>query len=149
MDEDDLKFILNVFIVVFLFFALVAFIHSIGLNLNEKQPPKKLLQVVTIEGMTNDNSTPIPKPPQNTSIIANKSEAFCQHHKGASHILEQSCGKLTNENCNSTSCCVWTSNNKCVAGKEKGPTFNTDDNGKTKNLDYYYYQNKCYGPKCP
>jgi hypothetical protein len=141
MEENDLKFILNVFIVVVLFFALIVFINSIGLNLNPIQPPKKLLQVVTIEGLTNANS--------NTSIIANKSDSFCQYHTGSSHVLEESCGKLTQRNCNSTSCCVWTSNDKCVAGKASGPTFNTDENGKTKNLDYYYYQNKCYGTKCP
>lgn len=141
MEENDLKFILNVFIVVVLFFALIVFINSIGLNLNPIQPPKKLLQVVTIEGLTNANS--------NTSIITNKSDSFCHHHTGSSNILEESCGKLTKRNCNSTSCCVWTSNDKCVAGKASGPTFNTDKNGKTKNLDYYYYQNKCYGTKCP
>jgi len=141
MEENDLKFILNVFIVVVLFFALIVFINSIGLNLNPKQPLKKLLQVVTIEGLQNANP--------DTSIIANKSNSFCEHHRGSSHVLEESCGKLTQRNCNSTSCCVWTSDNKCLAGKASGPTFNTDDNGKTKNLDYYYYQNKCYGPKCP
>jgi hypothetical protein len=123
-----------------LFFALIVFINSVGLNLNQKQPQKKLLQVVTIEGLS--NASP------NTSIIANKNDSFCEHHRGSSHVLEESCGKLTQRNCNSTSCCVWTSNDKCVAGKATGPTFNTDDNGKTKNLDYYYYQNKCYGPKC-
>jgi hypothetical protein len=146
MQENDLKFWLNVFIVVFLFFAFGVFINSIGLQLNAKPPPKKLLQVVTIEGLTNNNNN---ETKDNTSIIVNKSDAFCQHHTGSSHILENSCGKLTQGNCNTTSCCVWTSNNKCVAGKAKGPTFNTDDNGKTKNLDYYYYQNKCYGSKCP
>lgn len=141
MEENDLKFFLNVLIVVFLFFALSVFINLVGLNLNEKQPTKKLLQVVTIEGLAN------PKP--NTSIIVNKSDAFCENHRGSSDILEQSCGELTQDNCNSTSCCVWTSNNKCVAGKANGPTFNTNKNGKTKNLDYYYYQNKCFGPRCP
>jgi hypothetical protein len=145
MQENDLKFWLNVFIVVFLFFALGAFINSIGLHLNAKPPPKKLLQVVTIEGLTNNNNN-VTK--ENTSIIVNKNDAFCQHHTGSSHILEKSCSKLTQGNCNTTSCCVWTSNKKCVAGKVSGPTFNTDDNGKTQNLDYYYYQNKCYGSKC-
>jgi hypothetical protein len=140
MEESTLKFILNVFIVVLLFFALVVFINLVGLNLNQKQPQKKLLQVVTIEGLS--NASP------NTSIISNKNDSFCEHHRGSSHVLEKSCGNLTQKNCNSTSCCVWTSNDKCVAGKATGPTFNTDDNGKTQNLDYYYYQNKCYGPKC-
>lgn len=144
MEEINLRFVLKVFIIVLLFFALIVFINSLGINLNDKPIPKKLLQVVTIEGLTTEGSV---KP--DTSIIQNKSDAFCEHHRGSSHILEQSCGKLTQDNCNSTSCCVWTSNNKCVAGKANGPTFNTDKNGKTNNLDYYYYQNKCYGSKCP
>ena len=144
MEEINLRFVLKVFIIVLLFFALIVFINSLGINLNDKPIPKKLLQVVTIEGLTTEGSVK-----QDTSIIQNKSDAFCEHHRGSSHILEQSCGKLTQDNCNSTSCCVWTSNNKCVAGKANGPTFNTDKNGKTNNLDYYYYQNKCYGSKCP
>lgn len=84
----------------------------------------------------------------NTSIIMNKGDAFCENLRGSSHILEEKCGKLSQNNCNSTSCCIWTSNNKCVAGNASGAKFNTDTNGKTQALDYYYYQNKCYGSGC-
>jgi hypothetical protein len=136
----NFKYILKVFIIVFLILSLIVFINTIGLNLNEPQKPKKLLQVITVEGLSN---------PPDTSIIMNKNDAFCESHRGSSGTLEKSCGKLTQNNCNSTSCCVWTSDNKCVAGGVKGPTFNTDPNGKTKELDYYYFQNKCYGTKCP
>lgn len=79
----------------------------------------------------------------------NKSDAFCESHRGSSGALDDECGKLTKTNCNTTSCCVWTSDNKCVAGGQSGPTFNSDAKGKTKQLDYYYFQNKCYGSKCP
>ena len=48
----DIKYILKIFIVVFLILSLIAFINSIGLNLNEPDIPKKLLKVVTIEGLT-------------------------------------------------------------------------------------------------
>ena len=142
MEEIYIKFVLKSIIIVFLFFALI--------NLFMITSHSQFMQK---EGLVNNipasqvEDKPISAP--NTTILQNKSDGFCEHHRGSSHILEQSCGKLTQGNCNSTSCCVWTSNNKCVAGKAKGPTFNTDDNGKTKNLDYYYYQNKCYGPKCP
>jgi hypothetical protein len=135
----NLKYILKVFIIVFIILSLMIFINSIGLNLNEQPKPKKLLQVVTIEGLTN---------PPDTSIIINKSDAFCESHRGSSGTLDESCGKLTKNNCNSTSCCVFKSNNKCVAGDANGPTFNTDSNGKTKELDYYYFMNKCYGENC-
>ena len=83
-----------------------------------------------------------------TSILFDKSASFCENNRGSSANLDKSCGNLTQQNCNSTSCCNWTSDNKCVAGNKNGPTFNTDSNGKTKTLDYYYFQNKCYGSKC-
>lgn len=135
----DFKYILKVFIFVFLILSIITFINSIGLNLNEESQPKKLLQVVTIEAME------LP----NTSMPISKSQAFCEVHKGSSGSLDESCGKLTRGNCNETSCCVWTSNAKCAAGGVDGPTFNTDTNGKTKQLDYYYFQGKCFGSSCP
>ena len=83
-----------------------------------------------------------------SSDILAKEDAFCEVHRGKSGILNESCGKLTQENCMSTSCCVWASPGKCMAGGIKGPTFNSDEHGKTNQLDYYYYKNKCYGAKC-
>ena len=59
------------------------------------------------------------------------------------------CSKLTRKNCGKTSCCVWTSDDKCGSGSVRGPTYNTDEKGNTRPLDYYYFQNKCYGAKCP
>jgi len=126
----EIKFILKIFIIVFLIFSLIVFINSIGLNLNTKEAPKRLLQTVTLEGF-------------------GKADAFCEAHRGSSGALDESCSKLTRNNCNSTSCCVWTSDKKCVAGGVNGPTFNSDSKGKTKKLDYYYFQDKCYGGKCP
>ena len=127
----DIKYILKTFIVIFLILSLIAFINSIGLNLNEPDVPKKLLQVVTMEGLTPASSS---------------STAFCDTNQG--YTLEQSCNKLTNYNCGQTSCCVWTSDNKCKAGNQSGPLFNSDLKGKTIPSDYYYFQNKCYGDKC-
>jgi hypothetical protein len=129
----NFKYILKIVIVVSLILSLIVFINSIGLNLNAKK-------LLTMEGLTN---------PPDTSIIINKSDAFCEIHRGSSGALDKSCEKLTKNNCNSTSCCVWTSDSKCVAGGAGGPTFNSDSNGKTKELDYYYFQNKCHGTKCP
>jgi hypothetical protein len=129
----DLKYLLKIFIVFILIFSVIVFINLIGLNFNEPKTPKVLLGSATIEGLE-------PK-------ILSGNDAFCESHKGFD--LETSCNNLTNYNCNSTSCCVWTSDNKCKAGTASGPTFNSDENGKTKKLDYYYFQNKCYGSGCP
>jgi len=138
----EFKYILKIFIIAFLILSLILFIKSIGYNFKDPPQNKKLLQTYTMEGLTNNT-------PLDTSIIMNKSDAFCESHRGSSGALDDSCGKLTQTNCNTTSCCVWTSNEKCVAGGKGGPTFNSDAKGKTIPLDYYYFQNKCYGPKCP
>ena len=83
------------------------------------------------------------------SLSSNKADAFCKSNSSSSNALNQKCNQLTRGNCGQTSCCVWTSDQKCVVGGSGGPTLNSDDKGKTKNMDYYYYQNKCYGSKCP
>jgi len=137
----DLKYILKVSIIVFLILSVIAFINTIGINLNEEPRQKKLLQVVTVEAIEGLGNL-------STSIPMSKSQAFCDVNKGSSGSLDESCGRLTRGNCNDTSCCVWTSNQKCAAGGIDGPTFNSDANGKTKQLDYYYFQGKCYGTNC-
>jgi hypothetical protein len=136
----DLKYILKIFIIVFIIISLILFVKSVGFDQPAPNEPKKLLQVVTIEGLTQ-------KP--DSSIVINANDAFCESHRGSSGSLDGSCGKLTKNNCNTTSCCVWTSDDKCVAGGAGGPTFNTGADGKTNSLDYYYFHNKCHGTKCP
>ena len=127
MENIDLKYILKNFIFGFLILSLVLFINSLRLHLSG------------MEGFENEDN----------SIIMKKSDAFCESYRGSSGSLDDACSKLTQTNCGSTSCCVWTSDSKCAAGGEGGPTFNSDAKGKTKQLDYYYFQNKCYGDKCP
>ena len=84
-----------------------------------------------------------------SGISIDKLSGFCNANVGNSNSLNQKCQQLTSDNCKSTSCCVWTSEQQCVAGKSDGPTFNTNKHGKTQILDYYYFENKCYGEKCP
>lgn len=135
----NFKYILKILFFVLFIFSVIIFINSVGLNLNFKKP-HKLLQVITMDGFENID----------TNIIypSSKSDAFCEVQRNSSGTLDKSCNNLTKNNCNSTSCCVWTNENKCVAGGINGPTFNSDSNGKTKKLDYYYFQNNCYGNKC-
>lgn len=128
----DFKYLLKTFIVVFLILSVIVFINSIGLKLNDQDISKKLLHVVTVEGL-------------DTILPSNK--AFCEVNKG--FTLEKSCNNLTKQNCGLTSCCILTSDNKCKAGNQDGPLFGSDSKGKTIPLDYYCFQNKCYGDKCP
>lgn len=123
----DFKYLLKIFIFVFLILSIIVFINYVALNLNESDTPKNLVH----EGL---------------DTILPSNQAFCEANKGFD--LEKSCNSLTKQNCGLTSCCVWTSDNKCKSGNKSGPTFNSNSNGKTKSLDYYYFQNKCYGVKC-
>jgi len=123
MNGNTQKKVLKIAIVLLLLFLFILFIYQ---NKND------LLQ----EGFETD-------------AILTTNDAFCESHRGSSNTLDEDCGKLTQRNCKSTSCCVFTSENKCVAGGQGGPTFNSDANGKTKQLGYYYFQDTCYGPNCP
>lgn len=129
----DSKYLLKIFIIFFLILSLIVFINSVGLTLTQNEQPKELIKVITMEGMN--------------SLTTNSSKAFCDTNKGFN--LETSCNALTKYNCGSTSCCIWTSDNKCKAGNQNGPLFGSDSKGKTIPLDYYYFQNNCYGEKCP
>jgi hypothetical protein len=130
--------VLNIFIGVIFIFALIIFMDVININLNTEESNKKVVQVVNIEALKNNNDT-------DTSIDLNPISDFC---KSGSDSLKTSCGKLTKKNCNSTTCCIMLNGEKCVAGNEDGPTFKTES-GEDINIDYYYYQNKCYGNSCP
>ena len=83
---------------------------------------------------------------ENSELTMNLGESFCKTHSGFD--LETSCNKLTDKNCQLTSCCIFTSDHKCVAGNQNGPLFNSTSKGKTKPLDFFNFQNKCYGEKC-
>jgi hypothetical protein len=141
----DYKYLLKILIIVFIIFSLIIFINSIGLNLNEPIYSKKLTNVITMEGLENNkifNDLTSSDP-----LTTNSSKAFCQVNKGAQQ--EKSCNALTNYNCNLTSCCIWTSDNKCKAGNASGALFGSNSKGKTIPLDYYFFQNQCYGQNCP
>lgn len=131
----DSKYLLKIFIIFFLIFSVIVFIDSVGLTLTQNEQPKELIKVITMEGL------------QNNPLTTDSSKAFCETNKGFN--LETSCNALTKYNCGLTSCCIWTSDNKCKAGNQNGPLFGSDSKGKTIPLDYYYFLNKCYGEKCP
>ena len=78
------------------------------------------------------------------SLNMKPSESVCQCNKDDLNTRNLQCSMLTEFNCKRIGCCVYTSDNKCVAGDQTGPTAEY-----ATNLDYYYYKNKCYGNKCP
>ena len=130
-------------LVIALIFSLLLLFNIKGWNLNIPDVQKTLLGTVTMESM--ENKVDIES--ELNSMKLNQLDSFCENHRESGSALNQSCNKLTQDNCNSTSCCVWLNNEKCVAGGEDGPTFQTQ-NGKKIDVDTYYYQNKCYGNNC-
>ena len=113
--------------------GIMVFFSIIGFDLTPKD--KEIEKIVDIEGFNSMAST-----------------GFCKNHEGNRSKLQESCSKLTKDNCVSTSCCVYAKmqgEEQCHSGDINGPTFRRDKNGKTHDIDYYFYRNKCFGDDCP
>jgi len=139
----------------YVFYILITFIILISIlifiNLNNitfgSSQNKKLIKVGVMEAMDTMDLQVDLKDPRSTSIKVDPAGDFCATHTGSSQTLIESCGKLTNQNCNLTSCCVMLNGKKCVPGNKDGPTFKSL-NGAPIEIDYYYYKNKKHrGPE--
>lgn len=161
----------NIILVAILFITLLVVFAILNVNF-KPTVHNSLKKVVIIEPFQNNNNDK-PKLFQNTltTSLCDKSNSSSQQQK--------KCKKLNNKSCNSTSCCIWLSNNTCVAGNKKGPIFygkkmptmdginvaseekhsgieygqhcNSIDGKKCFTLDYFYFRNKCIDArgKCP
>jgi hypothetical protein len=72
---------------------------------------------------------------------------FCNSEM-SSDEKNDSCKKLTKDNCTTVGCCVLLNGEKCVGGNESGPTYLTE-NGKDIDVQYYKYKDTCKGKACP
>lgn len=120
----------NILTIVIIFITLLSIFSILGINFNPITN-KKIQKIVTVESFSPDNL----------------SDSFCSDYLTDSNKLDNQCNKLTESNCNSTSCCIWLNGNKCVAGGERGPTFRTN-NGQDIDVEFYSWKNKCYGKGC-
>jgi len=114
--------------------GLIVFFGLIEFNLAPIRN-KQIEKVVEIEAFDNNNYD----------------HGFCKTHEGDRNKLQESCSKMTKDNCLATSCCVYAKMDgieQCHSGDINGPTFKRDNVGKTKNIDYYYFKNKCIGKGC-
>ena len=107
---------------------------------------KKVKQEIIIEALTQKEKI--------NNILNDTTADFCETLKGESHSIEKRCKMQRPNVCKTLDCCVLAMKKgerrgKCLAGSKVGPTYHTDKNGNDLNFDYYYYQNKCYGPGCP
>ena len=135
--DEKIKYILKIGIFVLL---VLAVINILGINLNTSYGSQNDSLLEGLQPGTLDIQP-------GTQNLATGANAFCESYRGSSNTLNIECGRLTEKNCNETSCCVFT-NNKCVAGGANGPTYNSDSNGNTSTAKYYF-QNQCYGAGCP
>ncbi len=118
--------------------GLIVFFAIIELKMTPLQD-RQVEKVVNIEAFDNNDTN------------ANNDNGFCKTHEGDRNKLQESCSKMTKDNCLATSCCVYAfmdGKEQCHSGDINGPTFKRDKNGKSKNIDYYYFRNKCIGTGC-
>jgi hypothetical protein len=136
----------SISVIASLIFTLLIIISIIGWNLNPPKPELKLVQQVTVEAFdklimdNNQNSDKNNIIKEIDNLKLNPSDSFCQSHLGNSAKLEQSCGQLTQNGCQQTKCCIWSTltNNteKCMAGDKNGPTYTNN----LKTMTAYYWQ---------
>ena len=110
--------------VAILILGLMVFFSIIGFDLTPVQD-KQIEKVVDIEAFDSMAST-----------------GFCKNHEGDRKSLQESCLKLTKDNCLATSCCVYAKmqgKEQCHSGDQHGPTFRRNEHGKTYDIDYYYF----------
>ena len=149
-------FIKQVFIFIGLILGLILIFEILGFKMNLPPIEKKVSHVVMIEPMENNNNSMIIKHMledhdldlSEIEDMTNPQKSFCNNYQGSRFSeLEPACNNLSKNSCNSTDCCVYLNNNKCVSGSSDGPTYRTDKEGKDIIVDNYYHMNKCVG-KC-
>lgn len=143
---------ISIAVIVSIIFALLIIISIREWDLNPPKPDSKLVQSVTVETFTigeegssgsairtaNEETNEETKQLNRNAMDSNLNkeavkelqglklspvDSFCQSHLGNSAKLEESCGQLTQDACQETSCCLLLEG-KCVAGDAKnGPTF--------------------------
>ena len=156
MDTCCLDFIKNNIIPISIIIAVILSLLAIF----KGKSGSKLVNSATMEGMApnefgsngnNSLNTYMADPVNSEQDIDNLNTApanFCKSFLGKKDEMQEACSQLTENNCNQTSCCIWTSNKKCAAGYQDGPIYKTDKEGKLITMDYYYYQGQCYGEGC-
>lgn len=135
-----------IYIIIFLllFLGFIVLINVKNWDFNPNTKPPELIQEVVMETMQNFDVNEIVK-----DLKLSPADSFCETHNNdtSAQRLDDACAKMSKNRCLQTSCCVYYQD-KCAAGSSHGPTYTTDTDGNSFEVDYYYYQNKCYG-KCP
>jgi len=121
-------------IVSIIMIGLIVYFGIIGFDLTQIED-KYVEKIVDVEGFDG----------------LNLETGFCKSHEGNRNELNKSCGELTKNSCVSTDCCVYAKmqgEEKCYSGDAHGPTFRRNSDGKTYDIDYYFFKDKCFGSGC-
>jgi hypothetical protein len=133
-----------ILLVVVVMLGTMVFFSMKNIDLNPKIHTSGKNKTVELEAFDN-------KTKNKGDVLEEPADHFCEEMKGKSHELETHCNSFSEQSCKFSSCCVYASidgSEKCMAGGADGPTFGRNDDGTKKNIDYYYYNRKCYGDKC-
>jgi len=129
-----IKLLPSILVVAITMIGLMVYFEMVGFDLTPTHD-KHIEKVVDIEGFDNlDLET-----------------GFCKSHEGNREELNKSCGELTKNSCTTTDCCVYAKmkgEEKCFSGDKDGPTFRRNSEGKTYDIDFYYFKDNCFGKGC-
>lgn len=100
----------NIMFFVVIMLTLIAFFSILGINFKEAKN-KNLKKIVTIEAFGESDY----------------SHGLCSTYSTDPPTLEKKCNKLSEKNCNLTSCCGWLNKTSCVAGNKTGPNYHSKD----------------------
>ena len=154
--------IIQIIIFAGLLLGLIIIFQVVDIDLNkDSEHDKVLLGSATIETMeSGDLGSNQQRVGPNPDLAIDMNEfndqripeySFCNLNKDDSlHTLDKDCNKLSKTNCLKVKCCGYLNDEKCVQGGEFGPTYRSDSDGITIDIDTYFYMNKqCIGPGCP
>jgi hypothetical protein len=141
--------ILQILIFTISLFVLIIIFQILNSNNNLTEDSKVLLGTATIETMTVGPNPNLAIDMTEFDSQVKPEKSFCNFNGHDLNNLEKECNGLSKDNCSKVTCCGYLNDSKCVNGNKFGPTFRSDKEGNSINIDTYYYMNKCSGPNCP
>jgi hypothetical protein len=103
--KERFDYVLRITIIILIILSILA---SLGISFADK--PVIVRKIVTIEAF-------------DKTKMNDYANGLCDKYASNPQQIEQTCNKLTKDNCKVPSCCGWLNDNKCVAGNKSGPTY--------------------------
>ena len=104
--KERFDYVLRITIIVLIILSILA---SLGISFADDKP-MVVRKIVTIEAF-------------DKTKINDYANGLCDKYASNPQLIEQTCNKLSKDNCKVPSCCGWLNDTKCVAGNKSGPTY--------------------------